>query len=120
MRRFGEIVVDEGFATEEQIEAALAYQKTSEILVGKILIDMRVLTHGDVERVSAFLKAPECRSKGFGEAAVFMGVCSQADVDRAMEVQRTSKGMLGDLLVALGYITDRQREEILRLQLGGG
>lgn len=117
MRKFGEIVVDEGFATEEQINSALTYQKTSDILVGKILVDMRVLTHADVERVSNFLKTPECQGKRFGEAAVFLGACTEADVARAIDIQRTSKGMLGDLLVALGYITERQRQDIVRIQM---
>ena len=78
MRKFGEIVVDEGFATEEQINSALTYQKTSDILVGKILVDMRVLTHAQVERVSNFLKTPDCKGKRFGEAAVFLGACTDS------------------------------------------
>lgn len=117
MRKFGEIVVDEGFATEEQITSALNYQKTSDILVGKILVDMRVVTHADLERVANFMKTPECQGKRFGEAAVFMGICKEEDVTRAIEVQRTSKGMLGDLLVALGYINERQRQDIVRIQM---
>jgi len=119
MRKFGEIVVDEGYATEEQIETALEYQKTTDILVGKVLVDMHIMTHADVERVSAFLKTPECKGKKFGEAAMFMGLCTDADVQRALEFQRTSKGLLGDLLIALGYLTGQQREEILKLQLEG-
>lgn len=117
MRKFGEIVVDEGFATEEQIETALKYQKTSDILVGKILVDMRIITHADSERVAEHLKTPQGQGKKFGVAAVELGVCTDADVSKALEFQRTSKGVLGDLLIALGYLTERQRDQILQIQM---
>lgn len=115
MRKFGEIVVDEGYATEEQIEAAPQYQKTSDILVGKILVDMRTITHADSEGVAEHLRAPQGKGKRFGAAAVAFGVCTEADVQKALEFQRTSKGLLGDLLMALGYINEQQRDKILQV-----
>jgi len=117
MRKFGEIVVDEGFATVEQVETALKYQKTSDILVGKILADMRIITHADGERVAEYLKTPEGAEKKFGTAAVALGLCSDADVAKALEFQRTSKAALGDLLIALGYINEEQRQKILQVQM---
>lgn len=117
MRKFGEIVVDEGFATEEQIEAALKYQKTTDILVGKILVDMHIITHVDSDRVAEHLKTPQGKGKKFGGAAVELGVCTDADVQKALEFQRTSKGLLGDLLIALGTISQEQRDAILKLQM---
>lgn len=117
MRKFGEIVVDEGFATEQQIATALTYQKTSDILVGKILADMHIITHADSGRIAEHLKTPAGQGRKFGAAAVELGLCKDADVQKALEFQRTSKGALGDLLIALGYITERQREQILKIQM---
>jgi hypothetical protein len=117
MRKFGEIVVDEGYATEEQIETALKYQKTSDILVGKILVDMHTITHADSDRVGDHLRTPQGQGKKFGAVAVELGLCTDADVQKALEFQRTSKGLLGDLLIALGTITQEQRDAILKLQM---
>ena len=120
MLKFGEIVVDEGYATEEDIETALEYQKSTDILLGKVLVDMHKMTHADASRVAEFLKTPAGQGKKFGEVASFMGFCTDNDIEKALDVQRTSKGVLGDLLIALGYITPEQREEILKIQFPGG
>jgi len=117
MARFGEIVVEEGYATEEQVQTALTYQKTSEILLGKILVDMYKLTHADVERVNEHLKTPDGAGKRFGEVAVALGMCTDDDVRKGLEFQHSSKGVLGDVLIALGYITTHQRDEILTIQM---
>ena len=119
MLKFGEIVVDEGYATDEEIDQALEYQKNTDIILGTALVDMHKMTHADAERVNEFLKGPEGQGKTFGEVALFMGYCSEEDVKKGQEVQKQSKGMLGQLLVALGYITEEQREGILKIQFPG-
>ncbi len=119
MLKFGEIVVDEGYATDEQIETALEYQKNTDIVLGTVLVGTHKMTHADAERVTDFLNGPEGTGKTFGDVAIFMGYCTEDDVKRGQQVQKESKGMLGHLLVALGYITEEQRESILKIQFPG-
>ena len=120
MLKFGEIVVDEGYATDEDIETALEDQKSTDILLGKVLVDMHKMTRADADRVAEFLKRPEGRGKKFGQVAVFLDFCPEEDIEKALDFQKTSKGLLGDLLIALGYLTSEQREEILKIQFPGG
>ncbi|MDP6125743.1 MAG: hypothetical protein QGH20_08315 [Candidatus Latescibacteria bacterium] len=58
-QRFGELLVDEGYATEEQIVIALAYERDLQILVGQILVDMHRLTHGQQDEIEAAMQTSQ-------------------------------------------------------------
>ncbi|HZN60026.1 MAG TPA: hypothetical protein VFD71_18285 [Planctomycetota bacterium] len=49
-RRIGEILVNDGVASPEQIEEALVVQKSSGDLLGSILMDMGVVSEADIAR----------------------------------------------------------------------
>src|SRR4029453_6801803 len=49
-RRIGEILVNDGVASPEQIEEALMVQKSSGDLLGSILMDMGVVSEADIAR----------------------------------------------------------------------
>ncbi len=117
MRKFGDIVVDEGYATDDQIDSALRYQERTDVLVGKILVDMHRITSAEFGRIAEYIESDAGKGKRFGEAAVELDSCTGKDVHDALERQRTSKGLLGDLLVALGRITVSQRNEIIEMQM---
>ena len=117
MKRFGDIVVEEGFATEEQIAAALEYQTKSEILLGQIMIDMSFITHDEKDEIFAYEKTPEGQGKKFGEISVELGFTTRENVDKALAFQKKGKGFLGDILVELGIITFKQKTDILNIQL---
>lgn len=114
MRKFGAILVQEGFATEEQIQTALAYQSLSENLLGRILMDMRFLT---VEQKFSVLEHQQSHpTVKFGACAVELGFITDAQLQKATAFQTKSKGLLGELMVELGTITEAQREAALKLQ----
>ena len=117
MRTFREVAVDEGYVTDDQIASALRYQERTDILVGKILVDMHRITRAELQRISEFIETGAGKGKRFGEAAVELDACTGKDVHDALEYQRTSKGLLGELLIALGRITLAQRNEIIGIQM---
>lgn len=49
-RRIGEILVNDGIVSQEQIDEALAIQKTSRDPLGAILMDMGIVTESDIAR----------------------------------------------------------------------
>ena len=116
MRTFREIAVDEGYATEDQVDSALHYQERTDILVGKILVDLHRITSAESERIAEYLETEAGKGKRFSEAAVELDACTGKEVHDALEFQRSSKGLLGDLLIALGHITAAQRDEILEIE----
>lgn len=117
MKRFGEIVVEEGYATEEQIENALNYQKSSENLLGRIMVDMGFLTSEEKEECMTIAKSPEAQGMRFGEICVSKGYTSREHVDKALDFQKKAKGFLGEILIELGLLTPEQKESCLKLQL---
>lgn len=117
MKRFGDIVVEEGLATEEQIQSALEYQTKSEILLGQIMMDMGFLTHEEKDKIFEFEKTPNGQGKKFGEISVELGFTKRENVDKALAFQKKGKGFLGDILVELGIITMQQKDRILQIQL---
>ncbi len=116
---FGELVVDMGFVAEEQLEEAIALQKKGRAKLGQLMNHMRLLTTAQVDEVLAYQNSEAGKGKRFGECALEMGLINQDKLDEAVRYQTTSKGVLGDLLIELGYLTHQQRTEVIRAQMNG-
>lgn len=56
--------------------------------------------------------------KRLGDLLVSVGLISEADLKRALELQKTSKNRLGRVLIEHGFISEKQLIEALELQLG--
>lgn len=117
MKRFGDLVVEEGYATEEQVMKALAYQSQSEILLGRIMIDMGFITTEEKEKVFTYEKTPEGANKKFGEICVELNLTSRDHVEKALAFQKKGKGFLGEIMLELGYLTEQQKDNLLKKQL---
>ncbi len=115
MRRFGEILQEEGLVSETQLHEALQIQKHSNLKVGDVMLKQGSLKSHHIEQILDHQRdvAPSLR---FGEIAVTLGLVEAHKVDDAIRYQRTSKGMLGDILVELGYLTEQRREQIMEMQ----
>ncbi len=116
MKRYGELVVDEGYATEEQVLKALEYQRTSEKLLGKVMIDMGIITLEQQYEALTFGKSPEGGGKRFGQICEEFGYASAVDIERALAFQKKIKGYLGEIMMELGYLTLEQHNYIVKLQ----
>lgn len=117
MKRFGDLVVEEGYATEEQVQKALAYQSQSEALLGRIMVDMGFITPEEKQQVFDFEKTPEGKNKKFGELCIELKLTTQDHVEKALAFQKKGKGFLGEIMIELGYLTEHQKENLLRKQL---
>ncbi|HEB84932.1 MAG TPA: hypothetical protein ENI92_08040 [Bacteroidetes bacterium] len=117
--KFGELVVEMELVTEEQLEEALTLQKMGRARLGQIMVHERLLTESQVEEVLTFQKSEKGAGRKFGECAVEMGLINEAQLADAVRYQTTSKGVLGDILIDLGYLTEEQRDEVIREQLMG-
>lgn len=116
MKRYGELVVEEGYATEDQVLTALEYQKTSEKLLGKILVDMDILTLEQNYEATKLSHSPEGAGRRFGQICVDLGFTTTSEVERGLAFQKKIKGYLGEIMMELGYITLDQHNHIVELQ----
>ena len=56
--------------------------------------------------------------KRLGDLLVSVGLITEDDLQKALELQKTSKKRLGDVLTSSGFITEQQLIEALEVQLG--
>jgi hypothetical protein len=114
---FGEIVVDIGYVTHEQLQEAVEFQKKGRARLGQVMVHLRILSQEQVEKALAHQKSEHGAGKVFGNCALELGLISAGDLSEAVRYQTTSKGVLGDILIHLGYLTREQRDEVIKEQL---
>ncbi len=114
MKKFGELVVEKGYATEEQVEIALGLNKATRDVLGRTLLEKNYINFEQFKTLVAYQEANP--GKRIGDCAVELGYVTSAQVNEAMAIQNEHKTFLGDMMVDLGFITPEQRDEILALQ----
>jgi hypothetical protein len=92
-----DMLVEEGLLSRTMAEALAARVRDSWIPLGKILRQQGTLTMAQLmDLLQEQANAPSMR---MGELAVHIGLCSQADIDRALRTQRGSSPHVIDLLL---------------------
>ncbi len=114
MKKFGELVVEKGYASEEQVEIALGLNMATRDILGRTLLEKNFITFEQFKALVAYQEANP--SKRIGDCAIEMGYVTKEQVEEAMKMQSEQKTFLGDMMVDLGFITPEQRDEILELQ----
>lgn len=133
----GELLVAKGLLTSTALDAALTEQKGSGRLVGEILVESGVLSafslaqalteqHGVALQTgsSAELGGTGAASptvwRPLGKLLVAHGYLTKLELERALELQRASKGrrLLGEILVAEGHLSGMALARALAQQNG--
>jgi len=115
--KFGELVVEMGFVTNQQIEEVIEMQKKGRAKLGQVLVNLHLLTKRQLEDIVTYQISPEGAGKKFGECAIEMKLLTEEKLTQAINYQKTSTGMLGEILMDLGYLTLEQRDAVIRRQL---
>jgi len=115
--KFGELVVDLGYVTQEQLDEAIYMQKKGRAKLGQVMKILRLLIDLQVVQVLECQKNAGAVGKLFGDCAVELGLVTEKQRDEAVRYQTGSKGVLGDMLVQLGFLTTDQRNEVIRQQM---
>lgn len=99
--RLGDRLVAEGLITQEQLEQAMEHQKKAGGRLGEILVEM-----GFVERSQLSEVAQTQRQKGrLGDMLVDNGAITPEQLKHALDFQRKSGGLLGDILMSLRILS---------------
>ncbi len=127
---FGKIVVNRGFCTQAQIDAAVAIQSALKDRppLGRILVDEGRITEDQHSQVLAFqrenMKAIDPLLKKqreailFGKLAVKEGLLIEAEANECLREQAAAgeKRSLGEIMVERGFLTAGQVKDLLAKQ----
>jgi type IV pilus assembly protein PilB len=113
--KIGELLVAERIITSEQLQEALAVQARHEtyVLLGHLLVTRRVVTR---EQLKMALQLHR-RSPRLGEILVNSRCITATQLTRALAEQQHTGVSVGEMLVRLGYVTERQVRLALCMQL---
>jgi hypothetical protein len=125
-RLLGTILVDGGFVSPHDLEAALGQQKRSNEQLGEILVRMGVLDPVDLKAVLSVQKDLASRENAvriaagvrllLGELLLKAKRITQAQIDYALMEHRQTGERLGETLVRLGFIKKCELDAVLAFQ----
>jgi len=101
--KIGELLIQEGAVTPEQIEQALTIQKTRHPAppLGEVCVELGFLSPATLTKILS----KHHERIPLGEMLVHLGMVNQNQVNAALEIQRQTKKRLGTVLVEQGYLT---------------
>ena len=100
-RKLGELLVENGLLTEQQLLEALETQKKERKLLGEIIVGLEFTTR---ENLDATL-ARQYGSK-LGEILIGKRLISFEQLEQALDEQKNSPKSLGEILIDKGYVTE--------------
>lgn len=99
-QRLGDRLVAEGLVTPEQLETAMERQQKFGGRLGDILVELGFTPR---ERIAPILHQQGSKGR-LGDMLVETGAITKDQLDRALEFQRKSGGLLGDILMSMRFI----------------
>ncbi|EHQ88061.1 glycosyltransferase family 2 protein [Desulfosporosinus youngiae] len=114
--RLGDILVQKGLISEEKLKKALNHQKTYGGRLGNILIDFGWIEESVIKEVSQLIP----QKLKLGEMLVNQGILTEAQLSLALEYQRKSGGLLGDIILSLGLVEAHTLFRVIASQQGIG
>lgn len=119
-KQLGEVLVDKGLITQEQLNQVVRIQKEKGGLLGEILIALDYVKEKDMVWALGLQKglAQKGQHKLIGELLVEKGLINGEQLSHALAVQKQKGGLIGSILVALGYVTETDIALALTSQYG--
>ena len=114
--KLGELLVQEGLITEDDVKKILAYQKEQKEYVpfGDACVALKLVTKQDLNKVLDKYK----KRIRLGDLLINLGFLTQTELNKALADQKKSNDKLGNILVKNGVITEDALIETLSVQIG--
>lgn len=116
----GELLVQEGYITERQLQEAIARQMqenkecSSYLPLGEVCVRLKFISRLELGQMIRKHK----KRIHLGDLLINMGLLTCEQVDEALEEQKIVGQKFGQILIDLGYITESQLIDLLSTQLG--
>ncbi|MBD3243299.1 MAG: type II/IV secretion system protein [Chitinivibrionales bacterium] len=114
--KIGEILLSQGFITEDQLEQSLEEQKRTGISLGTVLVNMGAISEDDLTSVLGTQIALSQR-KRLGEILIDQSIITPQQLDQALAEQKRTGWKLGQCLVHLRMVEEEKLTEILAAQM---
>lgn len=113
--KFGEMLIQADLITSEQLAQGLEYQRRSNQFIGEWLIDQGYIT---AEQRDVIIQSEDYQqyTKKFGEALLEKNYITPQQLSDILNSQKLSRNFLGEILVALGFLNEDHRNQILEKQ----
>lgn len=108
----GAFLLEQGLATQQQIDEALAFQAEANLRLGAYAIEAGLLTQEQVDIVLGLQRETDLN---FGELAVLNGFVPKSGMDSLLFHQQVNQVHLGEALLRLGHLTSEQFGPVLRM-----
>lgn len=112
-KRLGEILIEGEIVTKEQLKKALEIQRKEKRLLGEILVDL-----GYIAKEKLDLALVRQFGSRLGEILVRNKMINFEQLHKALERQRDVNSPLGEILIALGYISEESLLKSLSTRYG--
>lgn len=112
--RIGQMLLDDGTLTADQLGAALAESESTGQQLGNILVKQGLVSP---KRLAALLHEQRQRN-GIGQLLLNLGMISADQLDEALSTQERQGGKLGDILVKKGFLQQQQMDAVLKAKRG--
>ena len=125
-RQIGRVLVDAGFITEKDLQAALKRQATTSEPMGGILVSLGLLDEAalkavlsiqrDLATLESAIKTAAGSPQRLGELLVRAGRATNEDIASTLEEQKKTKERLGRILVRRGLVSEKELEAVIAFQ----
>jgi adsorption protein B len=110
----GQLLLQQGLVTEDQLREALRKQRRSYRRLGEVLVEEKILRPEVLEQAVERHQAEGMGRGRLGDFLVQQGYLGLEVLERALELQQKRFQRLGDVVVEMGLITRRQLADVLR------
>ena len=119
-KQLGELLIEKGLLTHEQLTNAISIQKQKGGLIGELLVALGFLNREDIQTVLDVQKGLDKKGehKLIGQLLIEKGLLTGEQLDHALRIQKVKGGLIGEILVALGYVKETDIALALTSQYG--
>jgi adsorption protein B len=110
----GQLLLQQGLVTEDQLREALRKQRRSYRRLGEVLVEEKILRPEVLEQAVERHQVEGLGRGRLGDFLVQQGYLGLEALERALELQQKRFQRLGDVVVEMGLITRRQLADVLR------
>lgn len=114
--RLGDLLVQEGLITPEQVDQALLIQKNQKVYkpLGEVCVELKFLSKTKLNQILSKHK----KRIRLGELLINLGLINPDQLKKALEQQKSEGGKIGDILVKMGFFTETSLINTLTIQMG--
>ena len=114
--RVGELLIQEGAITGEQLEKALAIKKEGRVYkpLGEVCVDLKFLSRSRLHQILSRYH----KRISVGDLLINLGLITPQQLDEGLNHQKKIGGRLGEILISKGFISENALVDALSIQMG--